>query len=387
MARPRTAAGELGAVQLTRLASGTWWARARMRDDAGALVQLRADGATEDVARTELLARGAALATHTKALVTGSSTIAEAAAVWLPTVRLRAEAGMLSWSTYENYEVDVSLVVVPTCGGVSLEALTVGHCDRILQHLLAERGVSAARKARSVLSLICGFAVRDDAIRTNPVRDVTRLPTPQKKTAILTPEQIIVIRELMTHWREDDGMGPRPNWRALVDGMDIMLGTSARIGECIGLRRCDVDMTMAPATVLIDGTIVQNRVQGVTRKDAPQADPPAPPSRPPRPRRGRGPAPARIGRQRTGSAAIPDEDEQTDERVELRAAAALLHRGQRRRPLAGRRRGRRIHDAHLPPYRRHLHRTRGRTHDCVPTPRTRERDGHPLELRRHGRAS
>ena len=178
MARPRTAAGEIGVVQLTRLASGTWRARARMRDDSGAPVQLRADGATEDAARTELLARAAALATHTKALVTGSSTIAEAAAVWLPTVRLRAETGMLSWSTYENYEVAVRLVVVPACGGVSLEALTVGRCDRILQHLLAERGVSAARKARSALSLICGFAVRDDAIRTNPVREVTRLPTP-----------------------------------------------------------------------------------------------------------------------------------------------------------------------------------------------------------------
>ncbi len=270
MARPRIAAGQLGQVQVTLLARGSWRARARMRDDTGALVQLRAEGATAEAARTELLARAAALTTHTKSLVSGGSTLAEVAAVWLPTVRLRADNGMLSWSTYENYEHTVRLVLVPACGGVTLEALTVGRCDRILQHLLAERGVSAARKARSVLSLICGFAVRDDAIRTNPVRDVTRLPTPQKKTAILTAEQIVVVRELMTCWREDEGMGPRPNWRALVDGMDIMLGTSARVGECIGLRRCDVDMTTAPPTVLIDGTIVQNSVQGITRKDAPK---------------------------------------------------------------------------------------------------------------------
>ena len=128
MARPRIAAGELGAVQLTLLVRGRWRARARVRDDAGALVQLRADAATEDAARAELLARAAALASHTKALVTGSSTIAEAAAVWLPTVRLRAETGLLSWSTYENYEVAVRLVVVPAWGGVSLEALTVGRC-------------------------------------------------------------------------------------------------------------------------------------------------------------------------------------------------------------------------------------------------------------------
>ena len=270
MARPRIAAGEIGQVQVTQLANGKWRARARMRDDAGDLVQLRADGATEEEARTELFARAAAVTTHTKALVSKSSTVAEAAAAWLPTVKVRAETGILSWSTYENYEHTVRLTLVPSCGGVTLRALTVGRCDRILQNLLAERGVSAARKARSVLSLICGFAVRDDAIPTNPVRDVTRLPTPPKKTAMLAPEQIERIRELMNRWREDPGMGPRPNWRALVDGMDIMLGTSARVGECIGLRRCDVDMTTAPPTILIDGTIVQNKMQGITRKNAPK---------------------------------------------------------------------------------------------------------------------
>jgi len=52
--------------------------------------------------------------------------------------------------------------------------------------------------------------------------------------------------------------------------MDIMLGTSARVGECIGLRRCDVDMTTAPPTILIDGTVIQNKVQGVQRKNAPK---------------------------------------------------------------------------------------------------------------------
>lgn len=270
MARPRIAAGEIGQVQVTVLANGRWRARARMRDDTGELVQLRADGTTENAARHELLSRANALTTHTKAIVSKSSTIAEATAAWLPTVRVRAENGLLAWSTYENYENTVRLVLVPTCGGVTLEALTVGRCDRIIQNLLAERGLSAARKARSVLSLICGFAVREDAIPTNPVRDVTRLPTPPKKTAMLTPEQIEAIRELMTYWRETDGMGPRPNWRALVDGMDIMLGTSARVGECIGLRRCDVNMTTAPPTILIDGTIVQNKTQGITRKDAPK---------------------------------------------------------------------------------------------------------------------
>jgi hypothetical protein len=156
-----------------------------MRDDRGELVQLRADAESEHTARTELLARASALTTHTKALVSRRSTISETAAAWLPTIRQRAENGLLSWSTYENYEQTVRRLLVPRCGGVTLEALTVGRADRIIQGILAERGLSAARRARAVLSLICGFAVRDDAIPTNPVRDVARLPTSPKKTAML----------------------------------------------------------------------------------------------------------------------------------------------------------------------------------------------------------
>lgn len=41
----------------------------------------------------------------------------------------------------------------------------------------------------------------------------------------------------MTHWREDRDDGSRPDYRALIDGMDIMLGTSARLGKRIGLHR------------------------------------------------------------------------------------------------------------------------------------------------------
>jgi hypothetical protein len=31
-----------------------------------------------------------------------------------------------------------------------------------------------------------------------------------------------------------------------------------------------VDMTTAPPTILIDGTVIQNKVQGVQRKNAPK---------------------------------------------------------------------------------------------------------------------
>jgi integrase len=38
--------------------------------------------------------------------------------------------------------------------------------------------------------------------------------------------------------------------------IEVMLGTSARVGEVLAIRKCDVDVTMSPATVRICGTIV-----------------------------------------------------------------------------------------------------------------------------------
>lgn len=230
MARRRIAAGELGGIQLTRLANGTWRARARARDDAGELHQLRAVADTEDEARAEIARRAANLSSSGYVGLTASDTVADACTAWLAQVRVRAQAGAVSFSTYESYEQTARLLLVPRCGGITLGALTVGRCDRIIQAAFLEQSLSAARRVRSVLGLVCGYAVRDDAIPFNPVRDVQRLPLPEKKTAVLTAPQIAGIRELMERWREESGMGPRPNYRALIDGMDIMLGTSARVG-------------------------------------------------------------------------------------------------------------------------------------------------------------
>lgn len=71
-----------------------------------------------------------------------------------------------------------------------------------------------------MLGLICGYAVRDDAIPRNPVRDVQRLPMPEKKTSVLTAVQVSAIRGLMHRWRATGGPGPRPNYRALIACFD-----------------------------------------------------------------------------------------------------------------------------------------------------------------------
>jgi hypothetical protein len=51
------------------------------------------------------------------------------------------------------------------------------------------------------------------------------------------------VRQLIQGWRaESTPGGPRPDVAKLEDGMDIMIGTSARIGETVALRRMDVEV-------------------------------------------------------------------------------------------------------------------------------------------------
>ena len=270
MARPQILAGELGEIVLGILPSGRYRARASTRDDSGALHRLSAVADTEDEARAEVLRQCRELTTGGSGALAPLSTIADAVELWLSQILTRAKAGSLSYSTYESYETTARVIIVPRCGGVRLNRLTVGRCDRILQRILEEETISKARRARAVLSLICGYAARDDAMTENPVRDVQRLPTSPKKESALTPKQINGIRGRMQAWRLTRDDGPWPNYRALIDGMDIMIGTSVRIGACLGLRLCDPDVTTLPPTLIVSGTIVSTKAQGTHRKNSPK---------------------------------------------------------------------------------------------------------------------
>jgi len=113
-----------------------------------------------------------------------------------------------------------------------------------------------AKQARTVLSLAFGMAVRYDAMRANPVRDSARLRRPPGQALSLSVEEIDRIRRAVRGWRREQGLpGPPPDGQ-LEDIIEVMLGTSARIGEVLAIRRSDVNATTTPATVRLCGTIV-----------------------------------------------------------------------------------------------------------------------------------
>ena len=65
--------------------------------------------------------------------------------------------------------------------------------------------------------------------------------------------------------------GPNPDGQ-LGQIVEVMLGTSARIGEVLAIRRRDLDLTSTPATLRICGTVISERGVGTYRQEHPKTD-------------------------------------------------------------------------------------------------------------------
>ena len=262
-------AGELGTVRVSVRPNGQVQADARMRDESGALRRLKVVRASESEARQALeIEADAVRYAGLGARLNARSTVAEACAVFLDEKR---RSRTVEVSTLETYEYAIANVLVPACGEMLLTDLTVMRCNRLLNRIRDTKSLSAARKARSILSQVCSTGLDHGVLQSNPVRDALALPLPPKKESVLSVEQLTVVRDLMRNWRTSEAHhGPRPNAALMERVMWIMVGTSARIGEVLALRRCDVDVTAHPATVLIAATITQTREEGLRRKPAPK---------------------------------------------------------------------------------------------------------------------
>lgn len=239
MPRPRIRAGQIGAIRITELPNARVQANARMRDETGALRRLKTIGDTEEEATRALheqadIIRFGSLGNR----LTAHSTVAEACAVFLEDKR---RSGNVEASTIEAYESSIAHVVAPGCGELLLSDMTVLRSNRVLQRIRERKSLSAARKARSVLSQVCLTGIEHGVLAFNPVRDARPLPLPPKKESVLTPPQLEVIRTLIRGWRIGGKYGPRPNVGVLENVMSIMVGTSARIGEVLALRQLGGD--------------------------------------------------------------------------------------------------------------------------------------------------
>lgn len=269
MARPRTPIGTYGEIEFTTMPSGSERARVRFRDHDGKIRRVEATAASRAIAGRKLKQKLAERLERSQGSgdLTPDSSFAELVEVWLEDLDLD---GRLARSTRSLYERDMRTLVMPTFEHYALREITVRTVDQFIKRMAANESHSRAKHARVVLSLALGLAVRYDAMSRNPVRETGRLRPPPVQPKALTAFQVEAIRAAVKDWRQEPGLsGPPPDGQ-LQHIIEVMLGTSARIGEVLALRKCDVDVTRSPATVRICGTIVSLAGQPTVRQPAPK---------------------------------------------------------------------------------------------------------------------
>lgn len=269
MGRPRTPIGTFGDFTYLHRANGKVIARVRYRDDDGQLRLVQASGdslkSAERALKAKLSQRMTYIAGHGE--LTADSTFVTLVDVWLADLDLENK---LAESTRALYERNMRQLVLPAFENYLLREISVRKVDQFIKTLAATKSYSTAKQARTVLSLAFGLAVRYDALRENPVRDTARLRKPPSQAMALTIEQVDAIRSAARNWRRGPGMpGPPPDGQ-LEQIIEVMLGTSARIGEVLAIRKCDVNVTMTPATVRICGTIVSPANKPTYRQHRPK---------------------------------------------------------------------------------------------------------------------
>lgn len=271
MARPRTDVGTFGQFTYITAHNGKVKARVRFRDDDGQLRLVQATGDTRTAAERALkkkLTRRDNYSAGSRDL-SADSTFGRLVEVWLADLDL---TGRLAESTRGLYERNMRQLVMPAFEHLLLREITVRKVDQFIKALAAKKSYSMAKQARTVLSLALGLAVRYDALRENPVRSIAVLHKPPSQAMALTSAQVEGIRAAVRGWRRGTGLsGPKPDGQ-LEQIIEVMLGTSGRIGEVLAIRKCDVDVTVTPARVRICGTIISSAGKPTYRQAHPKTE-------------------------------------------------------------------------------------------------------------------
>jgi integrase len=170
----------------------------------------------------------------------------------------------LSKKTQERYEDYIRRFVVEPFGKLTVAELTPGLLDTYLKKLHAG-GASRTKSVKTVLKPALDLALRHKAIDFNPYDRVVKFGSGPKKPVrhISEEDMILILRELPKYRRGAGVKGPKPTNR-LEDAVVAMFGSGLRIGELLGLRRMDVDLTGSRPSISVRGTLISS-AEGLER--------------------------------------------------------------------------------------------------------------------------
>jgi integrase len=265
MARPRTEIGTYGRIHTRQVSPHTWEARARFRGADGRLKPVKRSGPTKTQAENKLkkalLEMARSLNDSTINRDTKFKVLGEA---WYAEVKAEVANGAKSPNSLQNYRGILTNHLYPALEELAAFEVTVTRCDELLKEKRAAGyKYDALVGIKSVLSNVCGFAIRHKAMSTNPARDVARLTRGDADTK--------EVRSLSGEQRDEAlaALDADP-WAVERDVPDVMRGllaTAVRISELLACTGDDVVKDGKGRLVLVvDHRIVRETGVGLVRR-------------------------------------------------------------------------------------------------------------------------
>ena len=264
--RPPLPLGTWGRIARQKVASGRWRAFARYRDTDGITRQVEAWGNTGAAAERALVTMLKDRQVRVDSDITPSMRLSELSIIWFDEIENNGRAGK---RTIDGYKDTYKRVIAPALAGLRLNEMSTGRLDRFLKNVAVEHPATA-RHSKIVLTGILGLAVRQDALQSNPIRDVGAIKIASKDVRALSTSDVKKLRGIIRTWQDDPDHQGRPRVSDLVDVLDIFLATGARIGEVLAIRWQDINLDAIPPTITISGTVVMEKGRGTYRQDHPK---------------------------------------------------------------------------------------------------------------------
>lgn len=263
MGRHRLPLGTAGEISVKKIGA-VWGARCQYRDHDGTYADIRRRGRTKEAARDAVRE---AVKTKVKrtagAELTAHSLFEDVAAAWLAEYRKDAEMGVFSFTSVDNHWYNLKNHVLPALAKLEIVEVSTPVINRLCQAKLKAHSLSLARQVRAVIGNVITFAINEELIKTNPVKEIAPLLERRAKTKKAKPRSL-TIAELF------DFLGKLDTDEEAIaaDLPDLVRGfiaTGERRGELLGADWPDFDESTKELQV--SGGLIQARGKGTFKND------------------------------------------------------------------------------------------------------------------------
>ncbi len=236
------ALGTYGVIHTQELEAGKWRARTlyRFQDGKRRQVERIREGrtSTKAVAALKQALTSIDVPGDSYADVKAAMTVSALADTFLAS---KLEAGK-TMRTIDTYRHQIDKIIRPRLGDLQVFEATPARVQRFISTVTKENGPGAAKGCRSVLSGMFAMAVRNDALKSNPVSTVEGIAKgPSRAAAAIPLDQVASFRAAI---RAD----PELQRLDISDLFEFMLFTGCRIGEALALRWSHVNLEKSAVT-------------------------------------------------------------------------------------------------------------------------------------------